>query len=54
MKLAVSFADQVEGVQVWGVTDDLSWRAKQFPLLFDAALTPKPAFRAVLEAAGQE
>ena len=54
MKLAVSFADQVEGVQVWGVTDDLSWRAKQFPLLFDAAFTPKPAFRAVLEAAGQE
>ncbi len=54
MKLALSFAGQVEGVQVWGVTDDLSWRARQFPLLFDAKGEPKPAFYAVVEAASQE
>ena len=54
MKLAISFAGQVEGVQVWGVTDDLSWRARQFPLLFDAKGEPKPAFYAVVEAASQE
>lgn len=54
MKLAVSYADQVEAVQVWGVTDDLSWRARQYPLLFNGDATPKPAFYAVLEAAAQE
>ena len=50
MKLALSYADQVDAVQVWGVMDDLSWRAKSFPLLFDAWAKPKPAFYAVLEA----
>ena len=54
MELAVRFADQVDGVQVWGVTDDLSWRASQYPLLFDADASPKPAFDAVLAAAGQK
>ncbi len=54
MALAASFADQVDGVQVWGVTDDLSWRAAQYPLLFYADGRPKPAFYAVLEAAGRE
>ncbi len=53
-KLALVYADQVEGVQVWGVTDNVSWRAKQFPLLFDANMQPKPAFYAVLEAVEQK
>ena len=50
MALLLDHADQVEAVQVWGVTDDLSWRASQYPLLFDAAAQPKPAFWAVVEA----
>ncbi len=53
MRLALSYADQVEAVQVWGITDDLSWRATQYPLLFNGNMTPKPAFYAVLEAAEQ-
>ena len=50
MKIILPYAAQMEAVQVWGVTDDLSWRASQYPLLFDAAAQPKPAFWAVVEA----
>ena len=51
MKIILPYAEQMEAVQVWGVTDDLSWRASQYPLLFDASAQPKPAFWAVVEAA---
>ena len=54
MRLAVEFADQVDAVQVWGVTDDLSWRTGQNPLLFNSDFSPKPAFYAVVEAADQK
>lgn len=50
MKIILDYADQMEAVQVWGVTDDLSWRASQYPLLFDAAAQPKAAFWAVVQA----
>ena len=49
MKLFSKFADQIEAVQVWGLTDAMSWRAKEYPLLFDAAYHPKPAFYAVAD-----
>ncbi len=51
MNLMLRFADQTDAVQVWGVSDNMSWRSKDFPLLFDRGLNPKPAFWAVLEAA---
>ena len=51
MKLLLPFSDQLEAVQVWGITDTKSWRASQYPLLFTGSLAPKPAFWAVLEAA---
>ena len=50
MKILIDYADQMVAVQVWGVTDDLSWRASQYPLLFDGESQPKPAFWAVAEA----
>ena len=53
MELMLRFADQTEAVQVWGVTDTMSWRSQSYPLLFDRAMNPKPAFYAVLEAAGK-
>lgn len=51
MKLLEPYAGQLISVQVWGTTDNLSWRAPQYPLLFDAKAQPKPAFWAVV---GQE
>ena len=52
MELMVRYEDQTEAVQVWGLTDNMSWRSSSYPLLFDIRLNPKPAFYAVLEAAG--
>jgi len=43
------YQDQLLAVQVWGTTDDLSWRASQYPLLFDGKAQPKPAFWAVVD-----
>lgn len=47
MKLLLRFSDQVEAVQVWGMTDVNTWRTGKYPLLFDGKLNPKPAFWAV-------
>ena len=52
MKLMLRYADQTEAVEVWGLTDDMSWRSYEYPLLFDAAREPKPAFWAVADPEG--
>lgn len=49
-QLFMEYADQFEAVQVWGLTDDRSWRSDKFPLLFNKKMEPKPAFFAVVEA----
>ena len=49
MKQLRKYADRIDTVQVWGVSDNMSWRSKNFPLLFDASLQPKPAFYAVAD-----
>ena len=49
MKILIAHSDQFEAVQVWGLTDTMSWRASQFPLLFDGRGNPKPAFWAVAD-----
>ena len=49
MALLREHSDRFEAVQFWGLTDNLSWRASQYPLLFDSHLNPKPAFWAVAE-----
>ena len=53
MKLMLRFSEQTEAVQVWGLTDENSWRQKnlEYPLLFDGKCNPKPAFYGVVEAA---
>lgn len=48
-QIFVDFADQMEAVQVWGLTDDRSWRADEYPLLFNDRCMPKPAFYSVVE-----
>ena len=52
MKLMLRFSDQTEAVQVWGLTDTMSWRSREFPLLFDGSRNPKPAFYAVADPEG--
>ncbi len=49
MKILKEYSHQVEAVQVWGLTDSMSWRSKEFPLLFDGRGNPKPAFFAVAD-----
>ena len=51
LNLMLKFADQTEAVQVWGLTDNMSWRTGKYPLLFDSSVKPKKAFFAVIEAA---
>ena len=53
MDLYISHAEDILAVQVWGVCDDLSWLADQYPLLFDRKVQPKPAFHAVVDAAAK-
>jgi endo-1,4-beta-xylanase len=55
-KLFVKHADKLDRVTFWGVHDGQSWRngwpvrgRKDFPLLFDRQLKPKPAFEAVIQ-----
>ena len=49
MKILIEYADQFEAVQVWGLSDSMSWRGSQYPLLFDGKGNPKPAFWAVAD-----
>ncbi len=49
MRLLLRCSDQFEAVQVWGLSDRMSWRSASYPLLFDASLNPKPAFWAVAD-----
>ena len=49
MKILIAHSDQFEAVQVWGLTDMMSWRGSQYPLLFDGRGNPKPAFWAVAD-----
>ena len=49
MKILIAHKDQFEAVQVWGLTDMMSWRGSQYPLLFDGKGNPKPAFWAVAD-----
>lgn len=41
--------DNISAVILWGITDDASWRAKQYPLLFDGEYKAKSAFYSILE-----
>ncbi len=49
MQQALRHADQMEAVQVWGLTDSMTWRTGESPLLFDGKLQPKPAFFAAAD-----
>lgn len=48
------YAQHIDAVHTWGVTDNYSWKASQFPLLFDGKGQPKPAFYAVADPVMEE
>jgi endo-1,4-beta-xylanase len=50
MKLFIEYADIIERVSFWGVTDDRSWRSAGLPLLFDENGKAKEAYFKVIEA----
>ena len=43
------YKDNISAVVFWGVTDDMSWRASQQPLIFDSEYKAKPAFYSIIE-----
>jgi endo-1,4-beta-xylanase len=50
--IAYKNADKIPAVTLWGTHDNISWRSGQHPLLFGANYTPKPAYTAVMQVAG--
>jgi endo-1,4-beta-xylanase len=49
LELFRTYKDHIGAVHTWGVTDNLSWKANRFPLLFDGKSQPKPAFFAITD-----
>lgn len=47
MDLFLKYDKDIIAVQIWGVTDDTSWLASDYPLPFAAYGEPKPAFWAL-------
>ncbi|HAW15334.1 MAG TPA: hypothetical protein DCW41_01340 [Clostridiales bacterium] len=45
---AVDNGTPLECVTFWGLTDDMSWKSSEKPLLFYGNLAPKPAFEGVV------
>ena len=48
-RIYTEYADHIDAVTIWGRSDDQSWRAEGYPLLFNWLLEPKPSFWFVLE-----
>ncbi|UCD37635.1 MAG: endo-1,4-beta-xylanase [Fidelibacterota bacterium] len=60
-QLLARYSDVISRVTFWGVHDGASWRnhwpvrgRSAYPLLFDDSCQPKPAFEAVIKAAGSK
>lgn len=45
----VEYADNISAVVFWGTTDDKSWRASKWPLLFNEDFTAKPAYYSIID-----
>jgi endo-1,4-beta-xylanase len=50
MKVFLEYADIIERISVWGITDDKSWRSAGQPLLFDKDGKAKPAYISFVKA----
>ncbi|MDE5582853.1 MAG: endo-1,4-beta-xylanase [Ruminococcus sp.] len=49
MDTIVAQKDNISSVTFWGTTDDMSWRASKYPLLFNEDYTAKEAFYAIVD-----
>ena len=52
MDVIVKYKDSVSAVVFWGTTDDMSWRASKYPLLFNEDYTAKPCFYSIIDGIG--
>lgn len=43
------YSDYIDAVVIWGISDGTSWKADQYPLLFNADMQPKYAFWALTD-----
>ena len=49
MDVIMKYQDSVSAVIFWGTTDDMSWRASKYPLLFNEDYTAKPCFYSIVD-----
>ena len=49
MDAIIEYKDSVSAVVFWGTTDDKSWRASKYPLLFNEDFTAKPAYYSIID-----
>lgn len=49
MDACVEYADSISAVVFWGTTDDKSWRAAKYPLLFNEDFTAKPSYYTIVD-----
>ena len=49
MDAIVAQKDNISCVTFWGTTDDMSWRASKYPLLFNEDYTAKESFYAIID-----
>ena len=49
MDVIMKYQDSVSAVVFWGTTDDMSWRASKYPLLFNEDYTAKPCFYSIVD-----
>jgi endo-1,4-beta-xylanase len=49
MDVIMKYRDSVSAVVFWGTTDDMSWRASKYPLLFNEDYTAKPCFYSIVD-----
>ncbi|MDE5884845.1 MAG: endo-1,4-beta-xylanase [Oscillospiraceae bacterium] len=49
MDAIVEHKDQISSVVFWGTTDDQSWRASKYPLLFNEDYTAKPSYYSIID-----
>ncbi|MGN0612724.1 MAG: endo-1,4-beta-xylanase, partial [Porcipelethomonas sp.] len=45
----VKYSDSISAVVLWGTTDDKSWRASKYPLVFNEDFTAKSAYYAIVD-----